>query len=306
MLFPHVPLLLRREIAERNLLSDPVGAVRAPFSTREVLQLSGGLLDALTAVHGAGLSHRDFKLENGTGAGGSGKAGGGGNGGAYIPAVMDFGSAGPLTSPLTTRRDILATVKEAASHTTMPYCPPEFFQGGGRHGSDAILDYGRVDVWSLGCVLFAILHGASPFESEFIREDDASDDAGGRGRQRGLVRVVECTHLRVLGDVPFPPWATAAATTATTASDAGGIGDVDDGLGGRNGRYPLPLYRFVRYLADRDRTRRPDVRAAAATFRELHSRLLGEAWVSYEDGRRDGASRSFDEFDSLVASRDFV
>ncbi|KAL7516145.1 hypothetical protein ACHAWF_000028, partial [Thalassiosira exigua] len=64
MLFPHVPRSLRGEIAERNLLSDPAGAVRAPFSTRDVLQLFGGLLDGLTAVHGAGLSHRDFKLEN--------------------------------------------------------------------------------------------------------------------------------------------------------------------------------------------------------------------------------------------------
>ena len=46
-------------------------------------------------------------------------------------------------------------------------------------------------VWSLACTLYAMMYGYSPFECEF-RED-------------GSARVVECSHLRVLGAVRFPP-----------------------------------------------------------------------------------------------------
>ena len=42
----------------------------------------------------------------------------------------------------------------------------------------------RTDVWSMGCLLFAWWHGYSPFESEFT--------------ESGYIRVVECSHLRVL------------------------------------------------------------------------------------------------------------
>jgi hypothetical protein len=46
-------------------------------------------------------------------------------------------------------------------------------------------------VWSLGCLLFAWFYGYSPFESEF--------------NENGTMRVVECSHLRVLGKVPKRP-----------------------------------------------------------------------------------------------------
>jgi serine/threonine kinase 16 len=76
----------------------------------------------------------------------------------------------------------------------MPYRPPELFEGGVRAG-DPDLDYRKVDAWSLGCTLFALLYGASPAEAEFITS----------GRSVGKLRVVECSQLKVIGPVPRPP-----------------------------------------------------------------------------------------------------
>lgn len=51
----------------------------------------------------------------------------------------------------------------------------------------------QVDVWSLACLLFGMLYGSSPFEIEF------------RGNHDCPVTIVECTQLRILGDLPTPP-----------------------------------------------------------------------------------------------------
>ncbi len=49
----------------------------------------------------------------------------------------------------------------------------------------------RTDVWALGCLLFAMWFGYSPFECEFIQNSNQ-------------VRVVECSALRVLANIPKP------------------------------------------------------------------------------------------------------
>jgi serine/threonine kinase 16 len=54
--------------------------------------------------------------------------------------------------------------------------------------SDASMD-ARSDVWSLGCLLFAIAFGWSPFECTFTSQ--------------GL-KYVDCSYLRVIGKVNFP------------------------------------------------------------------------------------------------------
>lgn len=213
---------------------------------------------------------------------------------AFTPVLMDFGSAGPLTVRLETRRQVLTVTEEAASNTTMPYRPPELFEGGARHGRTETLDYGRVDVWSLGCVLFGLMHGTSPFEMEFRTDDD---EGYRQLKQYGLVRVVECTHLKILGDAPLPPWARGEGVDLGT-----------DAAQGRNGKYPLKLYTFVRRMVCHDRSTRPDLRTVAKEFGELHMELLDERWLPYEEGRCDRASvrGDYDDFDSLIVSRDFV
>ena len=46
-------------------------------------------------------------------------------------------------------------------------------------------------MWAIGCLLFAWFYGYSPFESQFV--------------ENGSLRVVECSHVRILSKVPVPP-----------------------------------------------------------------------------------------------------
>jgi len=181
MLFPLFSSSLRDEITRRNLLG---GGRPKPFKAKKLLEIFGGVVDAVNEMHKRGLTHRDIKVENVL-LDGKGK-----------PVLMDFGSAGPAVTPIPTRPALLSIVDIATSNTTISYRAPELFEGGTRYGDDIPdIDAGR-DVWSLGCLLFAMMYGASPFEIEFRGE---------------AVEVVECTHLRVLGDVPKPGQRTSLA-----------------------------------------------------------------------------------------------
>jgi serine/threonine kinase 16 len=319
---------------------------RQPFKTHEVLHLFSGILDGLLAMHSANISHRDVKLENillspnsyGDHAdrhhhhhhhhththhhGSSGhkrrmKS-------RYTPILMDFGSAGPLLSQnLTSRQGILQIIELASIHTTLSYRPPELTEGccNLRHGSEeeekgegCKLDYGKVDVWSLGCVLFGLLHGVSPFEMEFVR----SGGNGGGDGQYGLVRVVDCTNLKILDEVPFPPWAGGGLGRHDGNNNSSNSSIGGEGGDGSNGKYPLSIYKFIRYMVQHDRLLRPNIQDVAKRFGELYYELLHEEWIPYSDKRGGGISRmgdvnddnneerEHDDFDSLIASRDFV
>ena len=166
MLFPFITHSLRGEITERNILMSPNeynnyngqsnhARRRKPFSTIEVLQLFGGILDGLIAVHAVNLSHRDIKIENIMLRRMRGHH-------LPTPVLVDLGSAGPLTVDLSQgggggrdtqsrRRALNSIVEDAASHTTMAYRPPELFEGGmmmtSTKNEEEILDFGLVDVW---------------------------------------------------------------------------------------------------------------------------------------------------------------
>lgn len=152
----------------------------APWPELRALQLFHGIMMGIRALHEAGYSHRDIKLEN-----------------VLLdtedePVLMDFGSAGPLEVTIDTRAQVRTMVEQASQHTTLPYRPPELLEGGLRAG-DPPVDYRAVDVWSAGCTLFALLYGASPFEGEF-------------SRRTGRFRVTDCTPLSILKDeLPQPP-----------------------------------------------------------------------------------------------------
>lgn len=83
------------------------------------------------------------------------------------PILMDLGSLQPSPTPVTSRSMALAIQDQAAEHSTMPYRAPELFDV--KTGS--VIDT-KVDIWSLGCTLFACLVGKSPFEMR-------SDETGG-------------------------------------------------------------------------------------------------------------------------------
>lgn len=83
------------------------------------------------------------------------------------PILMDLGSLAPSPTPITSRSLALAVQDTAAEHSTMPYRAPELFDV--KTGS--VINT-KVDIWSLGCTLYACLVGKSPFEAR-------SEETGG-------------------------------------------------------------------------------------------------------------------------------
>jgi hypothetical protein len=118
---------------------------------------------------------------------------------------------------------------------------------------------------SLGCVLFGLMHGASPFEIEFFR---TSSDG-----QYGHVRIVECTRLKILGEVSLPPW------TKETLQSVVGRNDQR----GTNGKYPMLVYELVLSLVNHDHNTRPSLHEVTERFGKLYLQILGEQWTAYSD-----------------------
>lgn len=83
------------------------------------------------------------------------------------PILMDLGSIAASPLAITSRSLAIATQDTAAEHSTMPYRAPELFDV----KTGAVVDT-KVDIWSLGCTLYACLVGKSPFEAR-------SDETGG-------------------------------------------------------------------------------------------------------------------------------
>lgn len=101
--------------------------------------------------------------------------------------LMDFNSVRLADVKINSRADGLALADEAASFCTISYRAPELFDPPRGSTIDT-----RTDVWALGCLLFTWWFGYSPFECDFKGEN-------------GKPRVVECTQLKVLSDIPLPP-----------------------------------------------------------------------------------------------------
>lgn len=178
LLFPYMPGgSLRDEIDKRILRPLATTGVMGALPEVALLRLFRGVLLGVQALHEhkPALAHRDIKPENVLL-----KSDG------VTPVLIDFGSMVVADRRVGNRSEALLIQEDAAQNSTMTYRAPELFDV----SSDACLD-AKVDVWSLGCLLFALMFGYSPFEVEF-----------GEG---GRPRVVECTFLRVIGKVPWPP-----------------------------------------------------------------------------------------------------
>lgn len=76
-----------------------------------------------------------------------------------VPILMDFGSARPARMEITDRKTAMKQQDDAAENCSMPYRAPELFDV---KPSTTLNE--KVDVWSLGCTLFAMAFGESPFE----------------------------------------------------------------------------------------------------------------------------------------------
>ncbi|KAK8695014.1 hypothetical protein V6N13_072556 [Hibiscus sabdariffa] len=73
--------------------------------------------------------------------------------------LMDFGSARPARKQIRSRSEALQLQEWASEHCSAPFRAPELWDC----PSDADIDE-RTDIWSLGCTLYAIMYGVSPFE----------------------------------------------------------------------------------------------------------------------------------------------
>ena len=113
------------------------------------------------------------------------------------PILMDLGSLAPSPTPITSRALALQVQDQAAEHSTMPYRAPELFDV----KTGTVIDT-KVDIWSLGCTLYACLVGKSPFEARseetggslslcVLGGDWRFPDEGAQEAKRGKHRVVD-------------------------------------------------------------------------------------------------------------------
>lgn len=256
MLFPLIRSSLREEITRRNLLSVDQSVTKHPFTSREIIQLFAGVVDAVQEMHSRGYAHRDIKLENvllddNSSLPSSRNKGFIGSSSTHLrPVLMDFGSAtGPLHVPIKTRSQLMTLVDDAATNCTVSYRAPELFEGGAMYGEEDI-DLSKADVWSLGCLLFALMFGASPFECELRGEE--------------TIRIVDCTYLRILANVPKPLPGTKMSKW-----------------------YSPELMDCAIWILNKDRVKRPNLDEVTSRVEELLTKFQGErCWIA-EDERQN-------------------
>lgn len=123
------------------------------FSTSDVLQIFRQLCAGLKHMHGLvpPYAHNDVKPGNVILTRRKGQA--------PLAILMDFGSARPARKQIRSRSEALQLQEWASEHCSAPFRAPELWDC----PSDADIDE-RTDIWSLGCTLYAIMYGVSPFE----------------------------------------------------------------------------------------------------------------------------------------------
>jgi serine/threonine-protein kinase len=133
------------ELLEGESLADRIA--RRPLSVREAMQLLLPVVDALAALHDAGVIHRDLKPDNiflEAAADGTTR-----------PKLLDFGIAKSATLTRMTQTGELVG--------TGHYLSPE--QARGARDVDA-----RSDLYAMGVVFFESLSGRTPYEAESLPE----------------------------------------------------------------------------------------------------------------------------------------
>ncbi|PWA63430.1 phosphorylase kinase, gamma catalytic subunit [Artemisia annua] len=123
------------------------------FSTSDVLQIFRQLCAGLQHLHTLEppYAHNDVKPGNVLLTHRKGQP--------PLAILMDFGSARPARREIHSRSEALQLQEWASEHVSAPFRAPELWDCPSQTDIDE-----RTDVWSLGCTLFAIMYGASPFE----------------------------------------------------------------------------------------------------------------------------------------------
>jgi len=139
------------ELLDGTNLSQSIPA--AGMLWQKVVGMGAAIADGLTAAHGKGIVHRDLKPDN-----------------VFVTSdgrvkILDFGLAQvkePVEEEAETATLTLSETRAGTIMGTMGYMSPEQLRG---EPTDA-----RSDIFALGCVLFEMLTGSSPF-----RRDTAAD-----------------------------------------------------------------------------------------------------------------------------------
>lgn len=127
------------------------------ISEQQVLLIFQGICEALRAIHECGFAHRDLKTGNVCLSE------------TMEPILVDFGSSTEARVEICGQADAMKLQDEADEKCSLCYRAPELFQV----ESFAIIDE-RTDIWSLGCVLYALCFFKSPFDVVYERGDSVS------------------------------------------------------------------------------------------------------------------------------------
>ncbi|KAK5702239.1 Serine/threonine-protein kinase env7 [Elasticomyces elasticus] len=180
------------------------------------------------------------------------------------PILMDLGSLAPAPTPITSRAMALQVQDQAAEHSTMPYRAPELFDV----KTDTVVDT-KVDIWSLGCTLYACLVGKSPFEAR-------SEETGGS------------LSLCVLGgDWRFPDEGPAEAKRGKQrVTDEPAKAKAEDVIS-------EPVKEIVRACLKVEPGERPDIDQLSAMVEDVIARLPDDGDTLEDLDRDTDALRSF-------------
>lgn len=160
LLFEFIEKTVNDQIETKKIVSNDydfnnVCTYGTPFSEVEALEVVMGVSEGLQHMHETlQVAHRDIKPHNVLL-----KYDGGGHDGGPTPIVMDVGSAMELDVVLRNKTDALNLEEEASQKCSAPYRPPELTSV----SMDSVICHGA-DMWSVGCMLFALAFGYCPFE----------------------------------------------------------------------------------------------------------------------------------------------
>src|ERR1017187_4376747 len=130
-----------RSAAEPKDLRLPLCSLPVPLA----LSIARQIAEGLAAAHSKGMVHRDIKPENILMAR---------DVAAWLPKIADFGI-------VATKESSTAYTRTGGTLLTMAYAAPEQWRG----PPAASLD-GRTDLYALGCLLYEMLTGQTPFQAE--------------------------------------------------------------------------------------------------------------------------------------------
>ncbi|RYG65937.1 hypothetical protein EON64_10880, partial [archaeon] len=114
----------------------------------DVVKVLRHCVEGLLAIHSHGYRHADFKPANILITQ------------AYDAVIADFGSASAMPQIIETRSEVNSLREAAATYTTASVRAPELFEP----SIGSVID-GKTDVWSFGCVMYAIFFSRTPFET---------------------------------------------------------------------------------------------------------------------------------------------